>query len=196
MEVAKLVLEYLKVFLSTQIVAGAVVAACLLLFRPEFRSLLNRIAKIKLPGGTEVSTSQIERSSEELPARGEKPVPLPAESSEAISLPNNGLSRAASNIRGSVCSRARARIPLGVPLSQLLSGSQQSACPRLACGAQRSHHGRNIRSILVADPSNRARTPSHRYRAAGTLPNRSCWRADRSHSKGARVFAMARSASR
>lgn len=89
MDIAKLVLEYLKLLLSPQIVAGIVIAAFLLLFRPELRSLLNRIAKIKLPGGAEVSTSQIERSSEELPARGEKPPPLPAESSEAPSLPSN-----------------------------------------------------------------------------------------------------------
>ena len=89
MEVAKLVLEYLKLFLSSQIVAGVIVAVFLLLFRPELRSLLNRIAKIKFPGGAEVSTSQIERSNEELPALGEKPTPLPAESSEASSLPSN-----------------------------------------------------------------------------------------------------------
>ena len=89
METAKLILEYLKVFLSPQLVVGAIAAALLWIFRPELRSLVNRIAKIKLPGGTELSTSQIERSNEELPAKGEQPKPLPAESSEVVSLPSN-----------------------------------------------------------------------------------------------------------
>ena len=88
MEVATLVLEYLKLFLSSQIVAGVIVAVFLWSFRPELRNLLNRIAKIKFPGGAEVFTSQIARSNEDLPALGEKPTPLSAESSEASSLPS------------------------------------------------------------------------------------------------------------
>ena len=89
MEVAKLVLEYLKVLLSPQLIAGGIATAFLWIFRPELRSLFNRIAKIKLPGGTELSTSQIDRSNEELPAKGEQPKPLPAESSEVVALPSN-----------------------------------------------------------------------------------------------------------
>ena len=89
MEVAKLVLEYLKVLLSPQLIAGGIAAAFLWIFRPELRSLFNRIAKIKLPGGTELSASQIDRSNEELPAKGEQPKPLPAESSEVVALPSN-----------------------------------------------------------------------------------------------------------
>lgn len=88
METAKLVLEYLKVLLSAQVVAGAVIVAFLLRFKPEIGNLLNRIAKIKFPGG-EVSTSQIERSNEELPAKGEQPQPQPAEPSRTALLPGN-----------------------------------------------------------------------------------------------------------
>jgi hypothetical protein len=89
LEIAKLVLEYLKVAFSAPVVAGGVAAALLFTFRSELRGLLNRIAKIKLPGGTELSTSQLERSSEELPAKGQQPEPLAAPSSAATPIANS-----------------------------------------------------------------------------------------------------------
>ena len=83
METAKLVLEYIKAFLSLQVVAGAVVITLFLMLKGEIRSLLTRRFKIKLPWG-EVSASQIEKANEELPARGEKPS---ATTPDAPSLP-------------------------------------------------------------------------------------------------------------
>lgn len=89
MEIAKLVAGFLKILLSAQVVVGAVAVIFFLTFKTELRGLLRRTATIKLPGGTELSTSQIERSSEELPAKGEKPESLASAASETPSLPNN-----------------------------------------------------------------------------------------------------------
>lgn len=65
METANLVLEYIKVMTSPQIIAGIVIVVFLVLFREAIRALLNRIAKIKFPGGAEVETSQSERQKSE-----------------------------------------------------------------------------------------------------------------------------------
>jgi len=73
MEIAAIVLEYVKVLFSAPVISGAVVVVALLLFRKDIRSLLRRVAKIKLPGGSEFSTTQIEKSGEDIPARGEQP---------------------------------------------------------------------------------------------------------------------------
>lgn len=62
MEIAQIVLEYLKVLLSAPVVVGVVVLAFFLLFRDPITKLLERWAdwKIRFPGGTEISaqTSQ------------------------------------------------------------------------------------------------------------------------------------------
>lgn len=76
MEIAKLVLEYLKVLLSPQIIVGGVGFVFLFLFREDIKALLLRIAKIRLPGGTEVSTSQSERQVKEEKIE-QKPLPAP-----------------------------------------------------------------------------------------------------------------------
>ena len=75
MEIASLVLEYLKVLLSPQIIAGVVVLVFLYLFREDVKALFLRVAKIKFPGGAEVSTSQSERKIKE---EGIEQEPLPA----------------------------------------------------------------------------------------------------------------------
>jgi hypothetical protein len=86
MEFAKLVLEYVKAVLSPQVVAGVAALIFLGSFKEDIRGLLRRIAKIRLPGGSELSTSQVERASEESPARkAAPPVPPP----EQVTLPQN-----------------------------------------------------------------------------------------------------------
>lgn len=77
MEIATLALEYLKVLLSPQIVVGAVGLVFLFLFREDIKALLLRVAKIRLPGGTEISTSQSERQIKEEKIE-QKPLPAPA----------------------------------------------------------------------------------------------------------------------
>lgn len=86
MKIANLVLEYIKVFLSLQVVAGAAVVAFFVIFKGEIRSLLKRTPRIKFPGGWEFSTSQLEKTNEELPAQGEQPS---ATTPDAPSLPEN-----------------------------------------------------------------------------------------------------------
>lgn len=76
MKIATLVLEYLKVLLSPQIVVGAAGLVVLLFFREDIKALLLRVAKIRLPGGTEVSTSQSERQIKEEKIE-HKPLPAP-----------------------------------------------------------------------------------------------------------------------
>lgn len=84
MEVAKLVLEFLKIVLSPQVVAGVVALVFFWKFRDNLRALIDRIARIRFPGG-EVSTSQAERATEvhpdseaKLPIPPDEKVPLPA----------------------------------------------------------------------------------------------------------------------
>ncbi len=86
MALAQLILEYLKVFLSAPPMAAAVVLVFTVLFRREIASLISRIARIKLPGGSEVFTSQQEKAQEEIASKQEAP-PLPASSS--VELPKN-----------------------------------------------------------------------------------------------------------
>jgi hypothetical protein len=74
MEIAKLVLEYLKVLLSAPVILSLVAILFILLFREDIKALILRIAKIKLPGGTEVSTPQ----SNQLAVEEQKPVPQPS----------------------------------------------------------------------------------------------------------------------
>jgi hypothetical protein len=83
METASVVLEYMKVLLSAPPIAGAVVTIFLALFRDEIRTLIRRTASIRFPGG-ELSTSQIERTAEELAENPEQPA-LPT--TEPPSLP-------------------------------------------------------------------------------------------------------------
>lgn len=58
MEYAKLILEYLKVLLTAPVLFSSVAILFIILFKEDIKALILRIAKIKLPGGTEVSTTQ------------------------------------------------------------------------------------------------------------------------------------------
>lgn len=86
MEIATLVVEYLKVLLSAQVLAGITAITFFVLFREDIRGLLKRVARIRLPGGSEFSTTQIERTNEELRPRGEQPPVTPP---DALTLPAN-----------------------------------------------------------------------------------------------------------
>jgi hypothetical protein len=81
---AQLILEYLKVFLSSQVVAGVVAFTFLFLFRSDIKAVLLRIAKIKLPGGTEISTPQTAK----LEAPEDKPLPKPPQDA-SLQLPQD-----------------------------------------------------------------------------------------------------------
>ena len=83
MNTAHIVLNYLKVLLSTQVVAGVVCFAFLSMFRDDIKALLLRIAKIKFPGGAEVSTPQTAKQ-EEKSTEFEK---LPTPPNEDMKLP-------------------------------------------------------------------------------------------------------------
>jgi len=84
MDVAAIVLEYLKVILSTPVVLGVIAIVALLLFKSDIKTLIGRIATIKLPGGSELSTLQQSRSTEE--ATPQNP---PNVSDEQLQIPNN-----------------------------------------------------------------------------------------------------------
>jgi len=83
MSIPQLILEYIKVLLSVQVVAGVVCFAILCIFRDDLRALLLRIAKIRFPGGAEVSTPQTARREET--AAGAAKLPSPPE--EEVKLP-------------------------------------------------------------------------------------------------------------
>jgi hypothetical protein len=84
MHTAQLVLDYIKAVLSPQVIAGAVGFTLLAVFRDDFKALLLRVAKIRLPGGTEVSTSQITKAEE---AAENKPLDKPPPADPPPSLP-------------------------------------------------------------------------------------------------------------
>jgi len=75
LETAKLVLEYVRVLLSPQIIGGIVTIIVLFTLSNELKALFRRIAKIRFPGGSEVSTSQIERAIEAPISNSEPPNP-------------------------------------------------------------------------------------------------------------------------
>lgn len=85
MEIAKLVLDYLKVLLSAPVLFFSVAIIFILIFREDLKALFLRIAKIKLPGGTEVSTPQ----SNQLAVEENKPTPDPTvnEKDPGVGLP-------------------------------------------------------------------------------------------------------------
>lgn len=60
-DIAHLVLEYVKVLLSAPVIAGAVALTFLCLFRGEIRALIGRVFRIRFPGG-ELFASQQERT--------------------------------------------------------------------------------------------------------------------------------------
>src|SRR5574337_275616 len=75
MEVAKLVLEFLKVILSSAPVIGAVALISIILFREQISALILRLAELNFPGGKAKFESQLEKSKESLPGSPEpKPV--------------------------------------------------------------------------------------------------------------------------
>jgi hypothetical protein len=87
MEVAIMVLEYLKVILTWPVLSTLVSLVFILRFREDLKALILRIAKIKLPGGAEIDTPQSTR----LAAEDNKPAPQAgAQVQQAVSdLPNN-----------------------------------------------------------------------------------------------------------
>lgn len=83
MTIAQLVLEYLKVLLSTQVVAGVVGFFFSQVFCEDIKALLLRIAKIRFPGGAEVSTPQAAKQEE----KGMESEKLPSPPKEDVKLP-------------------------------------------------------------------------------------------------------------
>ena len=71
MDYANLILEYLKVLLTAPVLFSLLAVWFITLFREDIKALILRIAKIKLPGGTEVSTPQ----SNQLATEEQKPAP-------------------------------------------------------------------------------------------------------------------------
>lgn len=78
MSTPQLVLEYFKVFLSPQMLAGVVAFVFLALFRDDIKALFLRIAKIRFPGGAELSTPQSVKL-EEAPENKPPPAPPPSD---------------------------------------------------------------------------------------------------------------------
>ncbi len=68
-----IVLEYLKVLLTAPVLFSLVALVVIIVFREDIKALILRVAKIKLPGGAEFSTSQ----SKQLVIEEEKPAPEP-----------------------------------------------------------------------------------------------------------------------
>jgi hypothetical protein len=86
MNIAQMILDYLKVLLSTQVVAGIAFFSFLLMFREDIKALLLRIAKIRFPGGTEVSTSQAAKQGEKPGESEQLPIPPREEATLPVSL--------------------------------------------------------------------------------------------------------------
>ncbi|TAJ07244.1 MAG: hypothetical protein EPO61_14885 [Nitrospirae bacterium] len=73
MELARLVLEYMKVLFSAPVIFGVVALAFLMMFRKDIAGLIGRIFRIKFPGGSEIIASQQERVQEDIAPRQQPP---------------------------------------------------------------------------------------------------------------------------
>ncbi len=71
----ELVLEYLKVILTAPVIFGAVAFVVIFKFGDDIKSLIGRIAKIRLGSGLEVSTLQSERLAKEENQNRDQPQP-------------------------------------------------------------------------------------------------------------------------
>ena len=71
MKTLNIILDIIKVLTTSQIIYGAIVLTFLFLFKDTIRGLIGRIAKIKIPGGGELSTPQSLRASEGTPNEDE-----------------------------------------------------------------------------------------------------------------------------
>ena len=65
MEIAELVLEYLRVLLTASVLFSVVAVIFIWRFTEDIKALLLRVARIRFPGGTEVNTPQSSRIAEE-----------------------------------------------------------------------------------------------------------------------------------
>ena len=65
MEIATLVLEYLRVLLTAPFMFSIVAVVFIFTFKEDIKALLLRVAKIRLPGGAEVDTPQSSRIEKE-----------------------------------------------------------------------------------------------------------------------------------
>ena len=70
---AQLVLEYIRVLFSAPVVAALVVTAFFVIFKDDIKDLMRRLATIRFPGGSEISTSQINRTKENVPTNHADP---------------------------------------------------------------------------------------------------------------------------
>lgn len=99
-------IEFLKVILSIQVIAGALCLFFFFKFEKEIKKYIDRIAKVTAPGGTEVSTPQPTKADKE---SADKSVPLNPAEEEKIptTLENNELEQVKILISDE---RARARV--------------------------------------------------------------------------------------
>jgi len=186
---AQLILDYIKVILSPQVIAGAVGFTLLALFRDAFKALLLRIAKIRLPGGTEVSTSQITKAEEaaenkpldRLPP-AEPPPPLPP------SLDHNELEQVKQLLDAE---RARAYLWEYRYLNYFLVYHTQQVLDWFASFPSPTSLSL-FDSAWAATHPKRRRAPRHHKRFAGALLNRVAWRPCAGYGKRKRIYRMER----
>ena len=84
---AELILEYLKVLLTGPVLFSLVAVLFIAIFREDLKALMLRVAKIKLPWGAEVSTSQ----SDQLAVEEVRPAPQPSGTNQValVGLPSD-----------------------------------------------------------------------------------------------------------
>ena len=61
----EILINFLKVLLSTQVIFGSIILYFLITYKLNIKSMLRGVSKIKLPGGTELTTLQIQKEFEE-----------------------------------------------------------------------------------------------------------------------------------
>jgi len=84
MSIVQIVLDYLRVLLSAPVMAATVAIVFFVLFRNDLKALFLRVAKLKFPGGVEVSTTQSARIGNEAPTN---PPAVPGMPAPSVTLP-------------------------------------------------------------------------------------------------------------
>jgi hypothetical protein len=76
-----MLLEYLKVILTTPVMIVLAIVTFLVMFRLDVKALMARIARVKFPGG-EIEATQLEKAKEDIPVKGAAPEPIAKEGAE------------------------------------------------------------------------------------------------------------------
>ena len=190
LEILSLILEYLKVLLSAPVVAGAIAIVCLCLFRGEVRGLIERVGRIRFPGG-ELFASQQERTQADI-APKEQPPAVPQGQQPQLPATITLAPQQAPADWSSAPVGTRERVSMGVPLPKPLPCPLDATRARLARHAPTTDFRQPPRLSLAGLHRRRSRASRDSNGSPKSPPHPHPKQPCSDHTKRERVPAMAR----